>query len=550
MSLRVDNVKPAMFSVASAVSSSKYIQKKDLIEMYFEDQGTFTPTRNIMRINITSPQAFLSCPESFFRWTVKFTGDASIPTSLDEGGLFALIRRIRVIQKSPTLVIQDLDHFNYWYALQSNLKHPRNEVDQQHGMFYDALTPFNKSLPHEGGGYDVLSGSAFSVNSSGVLTATSSDFISQLRQGDLLLMKTSETVTGPESSGLYTSVVTAVADSGTATIVPAPSDPIDFSAIYVVHNGFQVSPRAAACDGNTFDCVFKLPIAIFEQIIPLPFMHSGIIFEFELAPAIEAFHTRSTYANVVTGVGATPYDYEVSEARFFGMMYSLHADIVEGYRAMYNSEVGIIFHLPTYHIIDINDGMSAETSKQVVVGIRSVRKIYMTQHDSEHITGSSNYALESHTRSLSQYLGDGVTQYQVRVGSTYYPRRPVIVSSSNQNNKAEAYHHIMMVANGNAFMERRLNFQDFSQDKIIGDVDSEGNYVAVSDTDKFIMGIDFAMDPNEVTGVLTGRDLTQPIDIMISRSASHFYNGDRVLRLTAEYDLFYKLSRSFVGIIQ
>lgn len=540
------NVIPENLMVPHPTSASKSILRRNLMEVPpNEGSNTYNPL-DIIRFDISSNSDFLEGPNSYLKFKLINASGANFLTavSLEEGGVHCLFRNIEVRSRQSGILLQRIESYNRWAALQSNLYHDRDEVERLGHAYGDSVSPLYHADPYGAQTIGTLTDANLAVDVNGVVTA-SAGVTRRVQVGDLVRIRSNAL---PEIEGYVSSIV-----SDTSFTIAGDDDNLAATALVahatnqltIISSGGSVPARRAAFDSTSeYILTMKPLLSILQHTLPLPVMKGGLEIMFELEVGNKALQAHTSFA--VAADSANVLSYQIKDPRFMAMMVTPHPDIVKGYMSSWESG-GLQYAIPgvVYRRLSRQAAQSGDETVSISIGKRSVKRVYVTQSDSVLLDADAVTARK--LRGLSTYLRAKVTKFQFKVGSHSFPNREVICDDYSR----EAFQQLMMTAG----MKGPPRFTQ-SEWESFGVLPISAT-TAARDSRKFIMSADLSRVSGSGSD-LSGVDLSiVPLDLDFTRSVSHAtaaaggyvaLTGTPIMHVFAEHDAFLVISDTQVAV--
>lgn len=541
-----DPVVPREFFMTQPSSASKAIIRKNLIEVLPVEQQLFSyDSANIIRFNVSNNTDFLDGPSSYLKFNLKRTdgvSDFDENAALDVGGAHALIRHATVRLLSSGMLVQEYRDYNRYYALKAQLDaRSLSSGAQSYGDSAGDIGVF--ADPTRSGDWRAVSHTLASVNcnAAGLLELGSTGrALSEVAAGDIIYVLSTnanqtfmaDVISVPDDSSIvlrFGKAITAHATTGLGTN----------GKIFVLkrHTVEQSRMTVVKTSGTEVTVCMKLNMSVLGHVLPLFLMKGGLEITLELENPNLALRTGVSPQYV----GSDVLNYQVSKPRFMAMMVTPNIDITDEYIRAWRSDRGLIYNIPSMRSrrLTQDKSVSGISNFQINLGVKSGKRLYMVVQDTTISDGSGSMA--KHSRSISRFLRSKITEYQVKVGSHAFPNRSVVCDTE----ALEALEQLKMVAKTPAF---RFTKQEWLASNVGGTPTADETH---TDSECFIMGIDFTREFPSVESSLTGVDLaTVPLDVSLTRSDAHqacFSSpstdaGSPQVGLYCEHDAFLKIS--------
>lgn len=545
-----DPIVPREFFMTQPSSASKSIVRKNLIEVLPVEQQIFSyGSANIIRFNLSSNTDFLDGPSSYLKFDLKRTDGVSAfngNSALDVGGVHALIRHASVRLLSSGMLVQEYRDYNRYYALKAQLDAASLNGAQSYGDSAGDIGEF--ADPARSGHWSHVSYTTASVTLTvgGALElGAAGRALSELAVGDILYIK------GAAAGQSVVSEIASITDDGALALVGGPAVAIAAdgftaaSSIQVLkrHCAEQARMTVVKTSGTTTTVCMKLNMSALGHVLPLFLMKGGLEITLELENP-----------NLAMRVGVNPQDmsssvlnYEISKPRFMAMMVTPNIDITDEYIRAWRSDRGLIYNIPSVRSRRLGQDatVSGLDNFQVNLGVKSGKRLYMVIQDTKISDG--NAALAIHSKSISRFLRSNIEEYQVKIGSHSFPNRSVVCDTE----ALEALEQLKMVAKTPEF---RFTKREWLANNVGGTATADAKH---TDSECFIMGIDFTREFPSAESSLTGVDLaTVPLDVSLTRTAAHqatfSTTGDAgvpQVGLYCEHDAFLKISSEQMVIL-
>lgn len=541
MSVPFTTVVPDEFKMEANESTSKSIIRKQLIEVLPVEQATFTSSGNdIIRFNVSSNTDFLLGDESYFRFNLKRTDGAyNNQAALDVGGANALFRNIEVRSLASGVLLQRYDYYNRYYALKSLVMQKPEDVDYWGAPYGDSVSNQIHASAWSGD-YKPLSATTASVtlSAAGALElGAAGRALSELKIGDMVFVQS----TAAAGNHSFQSDVTAITDDGAVTLAAGPETAIaagGLRAIFYLQKNEQYPARLRAVQNSGTNWIINMKplISLLKQNLPLFLMKNGIEIALELDDGNRAISSVGDVINDTTSI-----TYEITNPRFMAMLATPHQEIVDEYVKRWNTEDGLLYHIPSVRTRRIT-GQTTEQNQnhQMNFGVRSARRVYTVVQDTKFSEGTD--ALCRVNNSLSQYFRSAITQFQYKVGSHEFPHRAVTCDQYSN----EALEQLKLVSGSQGFRFQPNDWWSVNTFKITTDTKE------TNESKHFIMCADLSRD-NGAKGGLSGTDLSRvPLDIEVERSDTYSAGGKTgapIYFTYCEHDSYLKLSSAQVSIL-
>lgn len=426
--VEIENAIPSDFVIEKPTSTSRAILRKSLQEILPSEQVQFSPTGNsIIRFQISSNSDILSGPESYFRFVVQQqTAGQDGDAVLEVGGVHSLIKNAEIRFLGSGISVQRSDAYNKYNALKSLLLDDPVVVDSAGWTYGDAMS--DALVENEAnGGYIGLTGTNAVITTAGAFSITGGLLLSEVQIGDEIMVNGA---TGNDQA--YVGRVIAIASATAMTVSPAPVTALSSTGglAFVKRTKGALTSRARASVGKEVVLCMKLRMSLLQQHLPLFLLSGGIEISLELEYGYRAFQTRASIgiSAANTAVGA---DYYIKLPRFFAMMLTPHPDIVDEYIRQWQSPEGLVYSIPSVRYRRQTSTSQTDDSLSINPGVRSARRAYMVIQSSGLAEGASTSYGANLYGSVSSFQRDKVTEFQVQVGSSLYPNRPVKMYASD-----------------------------------------------------------------------------------------------------------------------
>lgn len=561
--LDLSNTVPDMFIMDDPQTASKSVLRKQLIEVNSVDRVTFDPDQqNQIRIKITSPSDFMIGNESYLKFdmVLKRTGGATLGAGFygfPTGGAHNLFSRIQVRTLGRGTLIQEVDYYNEYQALEHFINMDADYVEQFGPLYgemgarnYDCQNyNINKwitlSFATSGLTFVAKAGnkSAFSIS-----ITDNANVVSNLEPGaEMFIIDTAGGVTyqGVLQSLTYTSAtacqftvqfVGAVLEGNvtTAGFIQIRSK-LQGSNTVLSTGGFERwdSLQSDFSTATSMSLNFNLQpfLTILQQNLPLFLFKDGIELILDLNSATRAFITD-----------LTDLTYEISDVRYMCMMVTPHPSIQESYEQMWKSNKGLVYRIPSIRVKrQTQPHNAANHTIQWHVGCRSAMAAIVKQTDTSLITKRAYDITASH--------GFNLDKYQFHVGSIMFPQREVEMGKRGE----EAYRLLMqafgkmdntskLMLNFNQFFSNATGFSTYYGGTII------------TDSNRCYIGVDFSRVQG-YGGNLTGIDLSHvPLEMRFTRSGDSsgtISSGAAQLQFTlfVWYDAYLNMNSERIAIL-
>lgn len=508
--INVENIVPEAFQIPPVVTGSKSLLRTNYVQYNPEVEAVHSFTGiNTIRFNVSSTSDFLVGPECFWQLQIKNVNSNNFDHTFDIGGIHSCIRHITVRNLGTGFPIQRIRHYNRWYCLMSSIYHTQDYVHKNLWAQGQGLNSYDRGTD-EGCQWESLLITNY-AGGGGALTVSSA---ANLYVGQPIIILDDQGNLQPARvfSNTY----------------PVGNDILlDDYGIYnpgLAFGSILFKRDMAANPGSMFlpfnkDYVkmsLKPALSFLHYTIPTPLFKAGIQFEFEFESPDIAFHNSD---------GTVAPTIEYSNFVFHAKMVTPHQAVLQDYFDKWKSPQGIVYPIPSVETRRIADGATATDSTiQTNLGVRSARRLLMVIQDSL-ISETSGTQLSRRSHSLSTFLRDHITSFQVQVGSHLYPLREVQCDIDS----TEAFQYLLNTCNMND-KPIGINPNDWRSTNTlaVNDAGSPHRYMSK----RFIMAVDLSRG-NGDTGMLTGLDLSVvPVNIRLTRNLSHQdqnyinYDGD------------------------
>lgn len=299
---------------------------------------------------------------------------------------------------------------------------------------------------------------------------------------------------------------------------------IPIATTYAVGTDIGRGPVFATGESKTLVC--RLNCSLFEHDLPLFLMKGGI----EIVLELEDPSICLTTAPLAYGSVNANQVYALTNVSFMGMLVTPHSDVIDEYSAQWKSPQGLIYSIPSIRTRRTSDGGTASTVLQVFPGVRSARRMWVMVQDTLCNESTSAAVKEAWVNNcISMSLQGGISTYQARVGSYYFPYLPV----ENTN--------LASVAGGGGNESGIQSLVDaknmfYTNSGIAQCYYNAAGTLTLSSAEYRVMYVDFRRDRGR-DDILSGVDLSiVPLDFSLVRSATHAATiGANSLGLPAYY---------------
>ncbi len=531
MSIEFQNAIPKSLVAEAPVSTSKTILRKELIEIYPQDTTTYAFGNNdAIKFKVGSNQGFINLKESYVRFKMKVYGSESKNTAsyrFERAGLDAMWQRCSAYLLSTGQQLQMYQQYNRWCSIQNAVYADRLGKDVESSNLLRGAMPL-ASNPLGNPQWELV---ADGVNTAAETTNAASVFTFKVSPNYLAAVveindevkidySTYSTVYGrviaidadkANAGAFFTVTLNTTYSTDVASVAANASVYVRKSKNQGIHSDHLPAMGADSAAAISQTYVWKPRMTIMDHVIPgFLLKGGGIEFRFELDDLNKAF-IKPNYTGLT---------FEISEPRFLAMIETPHPDIVEEYISDWKSETGLIYSIPSVRVRRQTSSSTASDSLMSHPGVRSARTVFTThQLSGLHDSSSDN---NGSIPQLSTFVRGYISEFQYRVGSHQFPRRPVVCDSFSRE----------------ALLQLSMNTRSPALNFTIGEFASHLNYVqslpAISgdlgdnfilDASKFIMSGDLSRD-NTDSGHLTGMDLSiVPLDLVIERESGYAYAG-------------------------
>jgi hypothetical protein len=569
MSVNFANQVPLQFNMPQQVTTSKSILRKSLIEILPNQQVEYVPGGNQNRItfSVASNSDFLSGPESYFRMDVVRTDQGATKAqqvSLDVGGVHGMFRSIEVRSSGSGTLLQRMDEYNRYYVIKSLLMDDPDSVQNMGYSFGDSMcidTNSNVVVLDNGTAFTAVGATENRPACSSYVHPASCALLidAGYKAGDTITLGLTQAANAeqplvdanqpliPAAPIRQSGHVCTILSLQAAQLLVYP--PIVANAVFNRASKLQDSHYSSANRVNgrsllngtaSVTFAFRPLLSMLRHHVPLFLMKGGIEITFEL-DSHSQFLSSPIYANAAV---------KITNPRMMAMMVTPQQDVVNEYIRQWRGE-GLIYSLPCVKYRSIEDsGAGNEVAHQRHVGVRSARRAYITFQD----TVCSRGTRASYNSSLSHFLRDNITKFQMKVGSQEFPNRDIKLSE----NSLEMLEHLKNVSGSSCFRIKPHEWMTHESNAAYG---AAGNLTGPTEK-HFIFGVDLSRD-NGVDSELCGSDLSVvPLELVFTRDAAHnaaktidnvahavFPSALVTIGIHVEYDAFFKLSSEQITII-
>lgn len=538
MSTNIDlsNTIPDLFIMDDPQTGSKSVLRKQLIEVNSVDRIEFEPGgQNQIRIKITSPSDFLIGNESYLKFDLAVTGltqnTVNYYHEFPIGGAHNLFSRIQVRTLGRGTVIQEVDYYNEYQAIEHLINMDKSYVEQFGPLYGESSMESNLSK------LGAVNSEWIKVSvASSVITATRNvnrtthfTFTTQTHNtGIQTFIAVGTRVVIYDDSVYYYGVVTGCGN-GVMSITftgPAKTTDIAISATLWIQsdlrggylngsrnsyipatglNDVTQNPQSTSVLSQNFTFCMQPFLTVLQQNLPLFLFKDGIELILDLNKAVHAFNTSDSSLT-----------YTISDVRYMCMMVTPHPSIQESYEQMWRSNKGLVYDIPSVRVKRQTQAHQASVhTVQWHVGCRSAICAVVKQSDTLLVTKSGYDVTMSH--------GMNLEKYQFHVGSIMFPQREVELGYKGE----EAFRLLMDAFNklnaaGNIMLRFADYFQVYSESYSIGfgyqyDTTSAN---LITDSCRTYIGVKFAR-VDGYGGSLSGIDLTNvPLEMRFTRGNS------------------------------
>lgn len=399
--------------------------------IFFPEGGsTYGPTGgganpNIVRIPINSDD-LLDPSESFLQF--KFTNRSGDTLGLDTGVPF--IRRLRIESSGTTL--EDINEYGRLYA-------QLVACQASSGALAEATLTTGGSTAVSGA---LTPAAAFTAANTGAIGNTAAASPAIANDGALTA------ALGGAAGGFVTSgLIQASIDAGVATGIQGTmttlrgvvNNQIDANLAdirakvdaKVLNLAGHHQANTQVADGASVYYNVPLVSALLncKKYLPLVFMNGGLVLECEFDVPFSC--------GVVAGGNPAAMNWDISNVRYIAHMISLQRDFYDKLRMVMEGSGGVLqLSGTTYRHFQNTYADSTSVSVPLPAKVKSLKGVLFTETNPADVLSTKFYIGDS--------LSNGLTEYQLRVGSVVHPPTSIKLDQANNVyvNKGEAYQEL------------------------------------------------------------------------------------------------------------
>lgn len=375
---------------------------------------------NIVRIPINADD-LLDPTESFLQF--KFTNRSGDTCGLDTGVPF--IRRMRIESSGTTL--EDINEYGRLYA---NLV----ACQASQGAMSEATLTTGGSAAANGA---LTNSAAFTPAAIGAVATTPANAaFTAANLATAVAANDGTTATADAvNAAIAHSVGGTIATARAAIDVEIDAKLVDIrakvDAKQVNFGGHHKTNTSIADDGSVF---YNVPIVSAllnsSKYLPLLFMNGGLTLEIE-------FDVSTSAGSFVAAANAI--DWEISNVRYIAHMISLQRDFYDKLRMVMEGSGGVLqLGGTTYRHFQNTYADATSVSVPLPAKVKSLKGILFTETNPADVDKDRFYIGDS--------LSNGLSEYQLRVGSVLYPPTSVKLDNTGgagvYTNKGEAYQEL------------------------------------------------------------------------------------------------------------
>lgn len=538
MSTNIDlsNTIPDLFIMDDPQTGSKSVLRKQLIEVNSVDRIEFEPGgQNQIRIKITSPSDFLIGNESYLKFDLAVSGQSQNTINYYRefpiGGAHNLFSRIQVRTLGRGTVIQEVDYYNEYQAIEHLINMDKSYVEQFGPLYGEYSMESNLSRTGAVNAEWIKSSVATSTIAAtrNVARVTHFTFTTQGHNtGIQSIVQVGSRIVIYDDTVYYYGVVVGAGDGVMSVVFTgAPkTTEIALGAViwiqsdlrggyfnqsrncYIPSTGLNdvtQNPQSTTVTEHNFTFCMQPFLTVLQQNLPLFLFKDGIELILDLNKALHAFNTADTTLT-----------YTISDVRYMCMMVTPHPSIQESYEQMWRSNKGLVYDIPSVRVKRQTQAhQSSVHTVQWHVGCRSAICAVVKQTDTLLVTKAGYDVTMSH--------GMNLEKYQFHVGSIMFPQREVELGYKGE----EAFRLLMDAFNklnaaGNIMLRFADYFQVYNASFSIGFGYSYDSTAAnlITDSCRTYVGVKFAR-VDGYGGSLSGIDLTNvPLEMRFTRGNS------------------------------
>jgi hypothetical protein len=593
-----------LFQFDALQSSTRSCEDKQEREYLPNTQQTFSPTGyETITFDVSANEEVISFKEMVFSFRLRFScevGSASTIAKalqaviLQENGVHNLFRSVSIYSKGTGAPIEQMQNYNKFFNVWSTLHQPASHVknvgsnwlDSFEDMIiwkHDAPNDLIRNVKYQNAGvvglldmkerYHRCGATGTYTTGTQVLTAIPES--AGLNIGDVIYLTISTDVAGSTTpapvitnSGIFiVQSITYAANNLSSAVLAGPTIATfgagDTLPIFTIvgrvaerfmitsgvgrlsssgYNTAALSAIASTLDAGDGLTVYFKPKLPFLDMDAFPLLLlQGLEFRFELELPYRCIKAVPDVASSAMGAN---YTYQVTEPRFYAMLYKPEVSVRQDLYALSASPSGITWAKEAYQVfrVSLTPSSATELSAQVMFGFRSlIDAVLIFQDSSLHENNDLTYGVlnDSH----GQWINDGIYSWQAQIGSDQWPAREYSLTDQHLGKAYEMIRTYFPEHN-----EYRFRREEYMPHSVI----RTGYTAWRRDSSKFCAYLHFGTDANRRTNLFTGIDTTNtPCDFRIKKRIAHndttkgpAYPGDLVMYIVARYHKLYNLKNA------